>query len=158
MKTESDFPRRPKRLERLFSSMRSFYFVTFNTRERRAILARPEIHEAFRSFCDVASARGISVGRYVIMPDHVHLFVSMDGQDMKLSAWVKLLKTALVKSLKGLGIDGPHWQESFFDHVMRSSESYSQKWDYVRMNPVRAGLCKEPDDWPFQGEVVTLRF
>jgi putative transposase len=41
---------------------------------------------------------------------------------------------------------------------MRSSESYSQKWEYVRNNPVRAGLVAEPEAWPFQGEIAELRF
>jgi putative transposase len=48
------------------------------------------------------------------------------------------------------------WQEEFFDHVLRSSESYSQKWDYVKENPVRAGLVKRSDDWRFQGEIESL--
>jgi hypothetical protein len=37
-----------------------------------------------------------------------------------------------------------------------SSESYSQKWDYLKENPVRAGLVKKSDDWPFQGEIESL--
>ena len=48
------------------------------------------------------------------------------------------------------------WQEEFFDHVLRSSESYSQKWDYVKENPVRAGLVSGSDEWPWQGEVESL--
>ena len=48
------------------------------------------------------------------------------------------------------------WQRGFFDHVIRSSESYSQKWEYVRDNPVRAGLVQEADEWPFQGELVRI--
>ena len=47
-------------------------------------------------------------------------------------------------------------QEEFFDHVLRSSESYSQKWDYVKENPVRAGLVKSSDEWPWQGEIESL--
>jgi len=50
----------------------------------------------------------------------------------------------------------PHWQEGFFDHVLRSSESYSQKWDYVRQNPVRAKLIEKSEDWPWQGECVPI--
>ena len=53
-------------------------------------------------------------------------------------------------------IDGPIWQAEFFDHILRSGESYSQKWDYVRDNPVRAGLAMKADDWPRQGEIDDL--
>ena len=41
---------------------------------------------------------------------------------------------------------GPHWQKGFFDHVIRSEESYEQKWVYVRDNPVRAGLVRSAED------------
>jgi hypothetical protein len=51
------------------------------------------------------------------------------------------------------GIPSPHWQKDFFDHVLRSDESYSEKWQYMRQNPVRAGLVEKPEDWEFQGEI-----
>jgi hypothetical protein len=47
------------------------------------------------------------------------------------------------------------WQRDFFDHVLRSSESYSEKWKYVRDNPVRAGLVSI-DAWKYAGEIETL--
>ncbi len=47
-------------------------------------------------------------------------------------------------------------QAEFFDHVLRSSESYSQKWDYVKENPLRAGLVESSDEWTWQGEVESL--
>ena len=34
----------------------------------------------------------------------------------------------------------PIWQKSFIDHILRSDESYGNKWEYVRQNPERAGL------------------
>jgi hypothetical protein len=43
-----------------------------------------------------------------------------------------------------------------FDHVLRNDESYSQKWEYVRKNPVRAGLVQRTDDWPYQGEFAVI--
>jgi hypothetical protein len=46
--------------------------------------------------------------------------------------------------------------EGFFDHLIRSSESYAEKWEYVRENPVRAGLVTSADDWPWQGEIEYL--
>jgi len=41
---------RPRRLDRLFSTHRSFYFVTFNTSGRQPMLAQAEIHKTFRAF------------------------------------------------------------------------------------------------------------
>jgi REP element-mobilizing transposase RayT len=136
----------------------SFYFVTFNTHQRQYLLARDEIHDVFRSFCVRAEAHNIAVGRYVIMPDHVHLFVAFPETGLTLPEWMGGLKTMLGKKLLRLGIQKPHWQEGFFDHVLRSAESYSQKWEYVRMNPVRAGLCDDPKQWLYQGEIVSIPF
>ena len=48
------------------------------------------------------------------------------------------------------------WQREFFDHVLRSSESYSENWNYVRDNPVRAGLLPNADEWNYAGEIQTL--
>jgi REP element-mobilizing transposase RayT len=132
--------------------------VTFNTYKRRRILARPEIHELFQSYCERAEEYRVAVGRYVIMPDHVHLFVALPPTEATLPRWVRMLKTCLGKELLRLGTQKPHWQEGFFDHVLRSSESYSEKWDYVRMNPVRARLCMEAEDWEYQGEIVSIPF
>ena len=81
------FPKRPPRLELLFSSMRSFYFVTFNTRERLSLLERDEVHDVFHSFCVRAEKHNIAVGRYVLMPDHVHLFVAFPMTGLTLSKW-----------------------------------------------------------------------
>jgi hypothetical protein len=44
----------------------------------------------------------------------------------------------------------------FFDHLIRHSESYAEKWEYVRLNPVRAGLVKTCQEWPWQGEIEKL--
>jgi putative transposase len=75
-----------------------------------------------------------------------------------LSDWMKGLKRSLTTVLDETDVPSPHWQKGFFDHVMRSGESYSEKWNYVRDNPVRAGPVAESDAWPFQGEICELRF
>ena len=152
------WPRRPPRLTRLFDNVRPFYFVTFNTYERQTILARPEVHEAFCTFCSRARNHGIAVGRYVIMPDHVHLFVAFPIAGIPLPDWVQSLRSVIGKQLLRLQIYKPHWQEGFFDHLLRTQESYAEKWEYVRMNPVRAKLCERPEDWPYQGEIFPIRF
>jgi putative transposase len=48
------------------------------------------------------------------------------------------------------------WQRKFFDHVLRSNESYSEKWNYVFDNPVRAGLVSTAQEWKYAGEIETL--
>jgi REP element-mobilizing transposase RayT len=151
-------PRRPPRLDRLFDNFRPFYFVTFNTYKRQSLLARQDVHEAFCRFCFKAQERDVTVGRYVILPDHVHFFAAFPIDGITLCSWVQLLRTVMGKTLLRIGIQKPHWQEGFFDHLLRSCESYSQKWEYARMNPVRAKLCETPEAWPYQGEIVRIPF
>jgi len=50
----------------------------------------------------------------------------------------------------------PIWQRDFWDTQLRRSENYDSKWQYVVDNPVRAGLAREADEWPFQGELSFL--
>jgi REP element-mobilizing transposase RayT len=156
---EDRFNRRPLRLEHLFAKLRPFYFVTFNTSTRASMLARPEIHQIFGAFGWKAHEKyDVAVGRYVIMPDHIHLFVAFPATGIILSQWIQSLRSVIGKELLRLGFQKPHWQEGFFDHVLRNAESYSQKWEYVRANPVRAGLCRKPEDWPYQGEIVRIEY
>jgi REP element-mobilizing transposase RayT len=149
------FERRPLRLTRVFDKS-PLYFVTFCTHERTPCLARDEIHAASVLFAGKAEHDfGIAVGRYVIMPDHVHLFVR-GGPDFVLGRWVGMLKHSLGRASTLSRTDNQIWQEGFFDHVLRSDESYAQKWQYVRENPVRAGLVSRSEDWPYQGEIVYI--
>jgi REP element-mobilizing transposase RayT len=74
------WPRRPPRLGRLFDNAPPLYFITFNCYKRRHLLAHPEVHEAFRTFCFKAQEHAIAVGRYVIMPEHIHLFCRLSSR------------------------------------------------------------------------------
>ena len=109
-------------------------------------------------FGEKGSGLGAWLGAYVLMPDHLHAFVVIDDQRLTLSAWIKSLKNTLSKTLRAQNILSPHWQKGFFDHVLRTGESYSAKWEYVRENPVRAGLVKYWDDWLFLGEIFDLEY
>src|SRR6266536_4544685 len=135
------FGRRPLRLQGIFATS-PLYFVTFCTHERQRFLAKDEVHTAFVLFAKRAETHfNVAVGRYVIMPDHVHLFLR-GSHNFRLGAWIGALKQALAKAAALPRKQGQIWKEGFFDHVLRSNESYSQKWNYVRANPVRAGLVK----------------
>ena len=147
---------RLRRLDRIFSPV-PIYFVTACTFNRRHILANAAIHRAFLDFTEGGEAHSTYVGAYVIMPDHVHLFVALE-EEVTLSGWMKSLKNSLSKSLRSMGHSRPHWQKGFFDHVLRSGESYAQKWEYVRDNPVRAGLVKTWEEWPFCGEIWPIEY
>lgn len=69
---------------------------------------------------------------------------------------MKALKRTLAKNLARKYLSGNFWQKSFFDHVLRSEESYGQKWRYVEQNPVRANLVDDTRKWPYQGGIYQL--
>jgi putative transposase len=142
---------RPPRLGMIFVAQ-PLYFVTFSTRDRKPI---PSLIMAKKIIEDYGvrahNEFNIALGGYVIMPDHVHLFVR-GGDGFILSRWIGGLKRSLAA---GLGVQRL-WQAGFFDHLIRSDESYGNKWNYVRNNPVRAGLVAKADDWPYVGEVVVI--
>jgi REP-associated tyrosine transposase len=126
--------------------------------QRQKNLANDDIHQCFIEFGQQGPSRGAWIGEYVIMPDHLHAFVALDEGQVSLAKWGKSLKNALSKVLRQHRVIAPHWQKSFFDHVIRSGESCVAKWEYVRANPVRAGLTKNPEDWPFMGQIFPLEF
>src|ERR1700686_1620583 len=134
------------------------YFLTACANNRRNIFANAATHKAFVEFAKHGPEFGAWLGKYVLMPDHVHAFVALDDEKITLANWMKSLKNSLSKTLRAREVPPPHWQKAFFDHVLRGSESYSEKWEYVCENPVRAGLVKQSEDWPFQGEIFSLEY
>ena len=152
---KQDFAHRPLRLDRLFRPS-PLFFVTFCTHRRTRWLACDKVHVAFVRFAQRAEDKfNVAVGRYVVMPDHIHLFVC-GGPDFVVGHWIGMLKQALAKAGERSGKGLQNWQEGFFDHVLRSEESYGEKWNYVRENPLRAGLVESRAAWPYQGEIVYI--
>ena len=130
-------------------------FVTACTVKRRAIPASPRIHQTV-----VSAWRGAStwlVGRYVVMPDHIHFFCAPNGNDIpSLERWIRYWKSIVTKGIGAKSSDV--WQRDHWDRQLRSVESYADKWEYVRRNPVCHGYCDDPDEWPYQGELNILQW
>jgi REP element-mobilizing transposase RayT len=79
----------------------------------------------------------------VLMPDHLHVILKADDS-LNLGLWIFHLKHWLSRTRK------INFQENFFDHRLRTSNSAAEKWNYINMNPVRAGLVKYPEHWPYR--------
>ena len=151
----NDYAKLPPRLTRIFAN-NPVFFVTFCTHRRRKLLATKSVNAAFVEFGIRAHAeQNVAVGRYVIMPDHLHLFVC-GADDFQLGGWIGMLKQHLGKVMGQAETARPIWRRGFFDHLLRSADSYGQKWNYVRENPVRARLVAKPEDWPYAGEIVRI--
>jgi len=146
-----------RRLDRVWIEP-PIYFLTTCTQGRRRILTHAKAADVLIEEWRQASTRlRWAIGRYVIMPDHVHFFSSPVDSTRSLSEFMQRWKQWTSKRIvHEVGLEGPVWQAEFFDHLLRSAESYEQKWNYVRENPVRAGLVAVADDWSWQGEVARL--
>ena len=137
-------------------------FLTVCTKNRKCILAEPEVVELLRDAW--REATNWLVGRFVIMPDHVHLFCAPNGRGTKgavpcrpVGQWVRYWKT-LASRRWPRPEEQPLWQLDFWDTQLRQVAHYDEQWEYVRQNPVRAGLAATPEAWPHQGEINDLRW
>ncbi len=128
-------------------------FVTVCTKDREPWLANPECHDLLLGAWKRADAWHIA--RYVVMPDHIHLFAVPGESELDLDAWMKYWKSQFTRSR---GRPEERWQRNQWDTRMRTAIQYAEKWEYVRNNPVRHGLVARPEDWPFQGELFDLQW
>ena len=152
-----------RRLERVWIDQ-PIYFITTCTYRRRPWLASAVVAEVLiDEWWNARERHGWAVGAYVIMPDHVHFFCRAERDAKPLPEFVGAWNRYTSGRIHALDQPGtaspataPLWQAEFFDHVLRSGESYSEKWNYVRDNPARAALVPSADDWQFAGEVEQL--
>jgi putative transposase len=90
------------------------------------------------------------------MPDHVHLFCApLDHPPEGLSPWITWWKRTATRRCQH-GLHESLWQANYWDRQLRSMENYQEKWDYVRNNPVRAGLVQRTEDWLYAGIIDRL--
>ena len=136
------------------------YFLTVCTASRRKVLAAPTVAaQLLDSWQNAGRVHGWVIGRYVIMPDHVHFFATAQPEAKALSAFIRDWKKWTTRQIAVAGgLTPPLWQPEFFDHALRSADSYAEKWEYVRLNPVRAGLAASPEAWPYSGECEKIAF
>jgi putative transposase len=134
-------------------------FLTLNVAGRRhALVAGPVAAILVGAWERAGSVHGWAVGRYVVMPDHVHFFAFPAIDEAKpLSTFIGMWKRSTTRCIRQ-HTPAFAWQSEFFDHVLRSARSYGEKIEYVRENPVRKGLVTRSEDWPYQGEITDLRW
>jgi REP element-mobilizing transposase RayT len=128
------------------------YFLTFCVVGRKFVLA----NDLCWTMCLSVFQR---LDRWMIlsalaMPDHLHVLTAPTDRDASVSAFSKWFKRWFNDAYRTRNSNDSraiwHWQEGCFDRLLRTDESASEKWNYIRQNPVRAGLVKDPDDWPYQ--------
>ena len=140
-------------------SKQPLLFITTCTAGRKPLLSSVEAMTILEEvWSNSASIDGWFVGRFLLMPDHVHFFATPTLEAKPLPDWMKSWKSISSRRISAVSrISPPVWQGDYFDHFVRSTAAYREKWEYVQNNPVRQGLCSCSVDWPYQGTLHDLR-
>ena len=150
-------------------------FFSRSTEKRARWLAQSPVQRALHDLWQ-GTATAWLVSDYLLMPDHVHLFCAPNNLKFTIERWIGFWKDQFAKNAKNWGgaaappcrkiiappgheqINGRQFQAGGFHHRLRDGENYAQKWQYVRENPVRAGLVARPEDSPYQGRVHEINW
>src|SRR5258708_50216 len=86
---------------------------------------------------------------WVVMPNHVHTLLTPHAS-WSLSEIMKSMKSFTShEANKILGRSGKFWMEDYFDRYIRDEKHFASAITYIENNPVKAGLCRRPEDWAF---------
>jgi len=89
---------------------------------------------------------------FVIMPDHLHLLLT-PAPEISIERATQLIKGGfsyrLGKAVSANANRESIWQESFTNHRIRDEQDYERHAEYIRMNPVRAGLAQMAELYPY---------
>ncbi|MDD2765190.1 MAG: transposase [Opitutaceae bacterium] len=138
------------------------YFLTICIRRPQADLHSSSLVDAIFGGMHRLAVDGLwTVHTAVIMPDHLHLLVTL-GERSDLSECVRMFKGRLVPALRKANLA---WQPSFYDHRLRSAEDLLPVFLYIYLNPYREklinpGLVQWPgyycasEDWAWFGQLT----
>jgi putative transposase len=142
-------PKRNASKDQILSPSRTF-FVTTNTSMGRALLQSERnatlLIDLLRSH---VAAGKFQLHDFVIMPDHVHLLITVSGNSTIEKA-MQFIKGGFSYRLKReLGYLAEVWQHGFSEVRVEDRESYVRHREYIAQNPVRAGLVDSAEKFPY---------
>jgi len=143
--------RRPPRLADSDYLGATHIFFTMNTFRRQhhftsAAAVKPILSELLRTTGECA----VETIAYCFMPDHLHTLLAGTAVTSNLKACANRFRRRAGKDYRRLHT-GRLWQEGYFDRSLRSSDAIIDVVAYILNNPVRAGLCRAPGEYPFSG-------
>ena len=126
--------------------------ITACVQPRRPIFINSDIVTTFVKILEDAVLRNSCVVPvYCFMPDHFHLMTK--GLQETSDFWRAMLR---FKQITGFWLSkhsSIRWQDNFYDHVLRRDEDFANQVRYIVNNPVRRGLVKNWQDYPFTGSI-----
>ncbi len=137
-------PRRPRLI-----LPRGTYHVTARGNRRQLIFRDDGDHYAFLELlASVSGDRGWRCHAFCLMPNHYHAVLETPNAD--LSAGIQHLNSRHAERFnRRHQLDGHLFQGRFHSVLVESEWHLIELSRYLSMNPVRAGLCREPDAWPW---------
>ena len=112
-------------------------------------LSQPEIAETVENALLFFEGQRYELEAWAVMPNHVHaLFTPMAGHSFSeiLHSWKSYTSNAANRLL---GRSGEFWYPDYYDRFIRHEQHFVRAVEYIEMNPVAAGLCLRPEDWPY---------
>ena len=118
------------------------------------ILAESKIAQIVKSTFLFGNGERYNLIAWVIMPNHIHLLIKTND-DWTVSKIVQSIKRHTSKQInielgkrkKELFNENSIWSIDYYDRFIRDEDHFNNAVDYIHMNPVKAGLCKEIGDW-----------
>jgi len=130
------------------------YFITLCCAGRRHFFTAPAnacwLVDELR---DKSRQHAFAVDAYCVMPDHFHALIRGMELTSDLSVFVERFKQKTAHEFQRK-FRSALWQKKFYDHILRAGDPAEGVAMYIWMNPVRAGLCAEPQEYPFSGSLV----
>ena len=135
----------------------STYFVTANVEPRRNLF---QVEKVARLFIEVLRSyreqKKYLLHEFVLMPDHLHLILTPTG--ITLERAMQLVKGGFSFQLnKNLKAKRDIWQPSFADRRVRDSLEYAKFKDYIWQNPVKRGLVRTAEEYPYSSAHPSFR-
>jgi putative transposase len=87
---------------------------------------------------------------YCLLPNHYHFIVETSRRDLS-TGMHRLTGRYAQKFNRRYDRVGHVFQNRFSSYVIESEEHFERAVAYVGANPVEAGLCEQPEDWPWSG-------
>jgi putative transposase len=130
------------------------YSLTICTAGRATLFVTDEaISLVLLELSRTSDAEQFAVIAYCFMPDHLPALVEGTRDDCDFRRLARVFKQQSSFQWKQR-MRGELWQRSYFDHVLRDDEDVFAVARYILNNPVRAGLVKSPEVYPFLGSLT----
>ena len=140
--------RRMSRLRRLVLSDR-WFFISCRVSPGRAALSASEFTHLARVIRERRRKHGFFLTAWVFLPDHWHAVI-YPPFPLTISTAMETIKDGATKRINHSRLQsGPLFQPRFFDRALRTVREYNLKVQYIHLNPVKAGLVRSPEDWPW---------